>query len=209
MPKFSLLPKEPRFLAFFELQAQNIVKMAHQLKDLTYTWQNVKERASVLAEMEQDGDAINHDIMTLLHLSFITPFDREDISALAHSLDDIADRIHEAADTLYLCRVEHPNDSAKQLCDIILEAALEIEAGVSEMSAGIHQPELLKKCVSINQIEHSGDVVYRGAQAELFNNVSDMASLVKWREIYRKLESTINGCKTLANILEGIAIKYG
>ena len=115
MPKFSLFPKETKFFAFFEQEAENIVKMAQQLKDMIYIWQNVKERASVLADMEQDGDAITHDIMTLLYRSFITPLDREDISSLAHSLDDIADRIHAIADTLYLYGIEGPTDRAKEL----------------------------------------------------------------------------------------------
>ena len=137
MNKFSLIPKETKFFAFFQQQAENIVKMAQQLKDMIYIWQNVKERASVLADMEQDGDAITHDIMTLLHRTFITPFDREDISALAHSLDDIADRIHAVADTLYLYKIEGPTDRAKELCDIILKAVLEVEGGVSEINSRI------------------------------------------------------------------------
>ena len=209
MAKLSLLPKEPRFFAYFEQQAKNAVKMAQQLKDMIDIWQNVQERASLLSEMEQDGDAISHDIMTLLNRSFVTPFDREDVSSLAHSLDNIADRIHEVADTLYLYKVGSPNSRAKELCDNLLKAVLEVDAGISSMSSGIHQPELLKICVNINQIEHTGDTLYRAAQAELFDEAEDNASLVKWREIYRKLEWTLNGCKTLGNILEGIAIKYG
>ena len=126
MRKLSLVPREKRFFAFFEQQAENLVKMAQQLKDMIYIWQNVRERASVLADMEQDGDAITHDIMTLLHRSFVTPFDREDISSLAYSLDDIADRIHEIADTLYLCGIESPTDRAKELCDIISKSCFDI-----------------------------------------------------------------------------------
>jgi uncharacterized protein len=209
MAKLSLLPKEPRFLAFFELQAGNIVRMAQQLKDLIYIWQNVKERAGMLAEMEQDGDAISHDILTLLNRSFVTPFDRDDISALVHSMDDISDRIHAASDALYLYKIESPTDRARELCDIILKGVLEVQGGVTTMSGGIRKSDLLKRCLTINQIEHSGDTVYRAAQAELFSLAPDNISLVKWREIYQKLESTINGCKTFANVLEGIAIKYG
>jgi uncharacterized protein len=209
MAKLSLLPKEPRFLAFFELQAGNIVRMAQQLKDLIYIWQNVKERAGMLAEMEQDGDAISHDILTLLNRSFVTPFDRDDISALVQSMDDISDRIHAASDALYLYKIESPTDRARELCDIILKGVLEVQGGVTDMSGGIRKADLLKRCLTINQIEHSGDTVYRAAQAELFSLAPDNISLVKWREIYQKLESTINGCKTFANVLEGIAIKYG
>jgi predicted phosphate transport protein (TIGR00153 family) len=209
MPKFSLVPKETKFFAFFEQQAENIVKMAQQLKDMIYIWQNVKERTSVLADMEQDGDAIAHDIMALLQRSFIPPFDREDVSAVANSLDDIADLIHSIADTLYLYGVEGPTDRAKELCDIILKAVLEVEGGVSEINGHIRQRELLKMCTTINQIESSGDVVYRAALVELFDQPNDMASVVKWREIYKKMESTIDACGAFGKIMEGIGIKYG
>jgi uncharacterized protein len=208
MPKFSLLPKEMRFFAFFDQQAENLVKMAQQLKDLIQIWENIRERASVLADMEQDGDAITHDIMTLLHRTFVPPLDREDISSLAHSLDEIANRIHAVADTLYLYNIEAPTDRAKELCDIILKAVLEVKNGVSEINGSIHQPELHKRCVIINQLENSGDLVYRKALVELFAQTSDMAAVVKWREVYQKMEATIDGCEACANVLEGIGIKY-
>jgi predicted phosphate transport protein (TIGR00153 family) len=208
MSKFSLMPKETRFFAYFEQQADNIIKMAHQLKDMVYIWQNIQERAGILADMEQDGDAITHDIMTLLHRSYITPIDREDITALTHSLDDIADRIHAIADTLYLYRIEGPTDRAKELCDIILKAVLEVQGGVSEIKSNMHQPDLLKRSEAINQIENSGDIIYHKALAELFTNPDDMAFIVKWREVYKKMGATIKGCEVFADILEEIAIKY-
>lgn len=208
MPKWSLLPKETRFFVFFQQGAENIVKMAQQLKDMIYIWQNVKERASVLADMEQDGDAITHNILTLLHRTFVPPLDREDIASLANSLDNIADRIHAIGDTLYLYKIETPTDRAKELSDILLKAAVEVGSGVSEINIHIRKPELLQRCTTINQIENSGDVVYRSALIELFNQPHDMASIVKWREIYKNMESAIDGCEVLANILEGIAIKY-
>jgi len=209
MSDISFVPKEKRFFAYIEQQAENIVKMAQQLKDLVYVWQNLRERVSVIADMKQEGDAITHDVMTLLHRSFITPIDREDISALAYALGDIAGLIHAVADTMYLYKIEGPNDRAKELCDIIQKAVLEVKEGVSEISNSMHHSEVLKKrCVTINQIENSGDEVYRKALAELFVQPNDIAAVVKWREIYKKMESTIDGCEAFANILEGIAIKY-
>jgi predicted phosphate transport protein (TIGR00153 family) len=162
----------------------------------------------VIADMEQDGDAITHNIMTLLHRTFITPLDREDLSALAQTLDDVADRIHAVADTLYLYKIEGPTDRAKELSDIILKAVTEVAGGINEISQGIKRPELLKRSEVINQIENSGDAVYRAALAELFKQPHDMAFIVKWREIYKKMEATIDGCEDCANVMEGIAIKY-
>jgi uncharacterized protein len=209
MSKVSLFPKDMKFYAFLEQQAENVVKMSQQLKDMVYIWQTVKERTIVLAEMEQDGDAITHDIMTLLHHSFMPPIDKEDVSALAYALDDIADRIHEVADTLYLYQIEGPTDRAKELCDSILNAAVEVRGGISDIVGGIRQPELLKRSVTINQIENSADTVYRKALAELFEKPDDVAFIVKWREIYKKMESAVDACEDFANVLEGIALKYG
>jgi uncharacterized protein len=208
MGKFSLLPKEMKFFAFFEQEADNLVKMAQQLKDLFNTWQNVKERAIVLADMEQEGDAITHDIMTLLHRTFVTPFDREDISALAHELDVIADRIHAVADLVYLYKFEGSTDRAREFCDILLQAVVEVKGGVTELNGNIRKAEIHQRCVTINQIENYGDSVYRTTLVELFSHTDDMAYIIKWREIYQKMESAIDACEDVANILEGIAIKY-
>jgi uncharacterized protein len=208
MSRFSLFPKETKLFAFFEQDTQNILKMAQQLKDMIYVWQNVKERASVIADMEQDGDAITHDITRYLYRSFITPIDREDISSLAHALDDIADRIHAIADTAYLYGIEGPTDRAKELSEIILKAVLEVQGGVSEIKSSICQPEILKRCVAIHNIENSGDMVYRAALVDLFAHPNDMVFIVKWREIYEKMEATLDGCEVCADIMEGIAIKY-
>jgi uncharacterized protein len=208
MGKFTLFPKETRFFAFFEQQAENTVQMAQQLKDMIYVCQNMKERAGIICDMEQDGDAITHDIMKLLYRSFITPLDREDISSLANSLDNIADFIHAISDTLYLYKIESPTDKAKELSEIILKAVLEVESSVSEIKSNINEPELLKRCVAINQIENSGDVVYHAALAELFAQPHDMALVVKWREIYKHMKSTLVGCEHFADVLEAIAVKY-
>jgi uncharacterized protein len=207
MFKFPSIPKETKIFAFFEQDAENIVKMAQQLKDMVYVWQNIKERAIVLADMEQDGDAITHDIMKYLYRSFLTPLDREDVASLADLLDNIADRIHEVADTLYLYGIEGPTDKAKELCDIILQAVVEVKGGIFSLG-NIRQPELLKRCVAIHEIENSGDRVFRAALADLFDHPHDMVFIVKWREVYQKMEAAIDGCEVVADMLEGIAIKY-
>jgi len=208
MAGFSLFPKDKKFFAYFEQQASNTVQMAQQLKDLVYIWENVKERVGVLADMEQDGDAIKHDITMLMHSSFIPPLDREDISELTNALDNIADRIHDASDALYLYNVERPGGRARELADLIVQATIEVEAGIIEIKEKFSQPDLLKRSMAINQIENSGDEVYRAALVELFINPKDMASVVKWREIYKKMESAIDGCEVIANVLEGLAAKY-
>jgi predicted phosphate transport protein (TIGR00153 family) len=204
----SLIPKEKKFFALFEQSAQNAVKITQQLKDMMHIWEHVKERIGVITDLEHQGDAITHQIFEQLHRSMITPFDREDIALLAHSLDDVTDFIHAAADAMFLYKVERPTHRAKELVDIVVQAVAEVERAVSEMHDRIRRKQLLKRCVEINRLENLGDIIYRSAMAELFDDSTDISGLIKWREIYNHMESVIDRCEDITNILEGVAIKY-
>ncbi len=208
MFKFSLIPKEKKFFVLFEQSAQNAVKVTHQLRDLLDIWENVKERVGVITDLEHQGDAITHQIFEQLHRSVITPFDREDIALLAHSLDDVTDFIHAAADAMLLYKVERPTPRAKELAELAVQAVAEVEKAVSEMQDRVGRKQLLKRCIEINRLENIGDRVYRSAMAELFDDSADIAGVIKWREIYDHMESVIDRCEDIANILEGVSIKY-
>jgi predicted phosphate transport protein (TIGR00153 family) len=206
--KLSFIPREKKFFALFEQGSQNALKIAQQLKDMVYVWENVKERVGVINDLEHQGDAITHQIFEQLHRSVITPFDREDIALLAHSLDDVADFIHAAADAMLLYKVERPTNRAKELVDIVVQAVAEVERAVSEIHDRIGRKKLLNRCVEINRLENMGDNVFRSAMAELFDDSTDFAGLIKWREIYMHMESVIDRCEDIANILEGVSLKY-
>jgi hypothetical protein len=206
--KLSFIPKERKFFALFEQGSQNALKIAQQLKDMVYVWENVKERVGVINDLEHQGDAITHQIFEQLHRSVITPFDREDIALLAHSLDDVADFIHAAADAMLLYKVERPTNKAKELVEIVVQAVAEVERAVSEIHDRIGRKKLLNRCVEINRLENIGDNVFRSAMAELFDDSTDFAGLIKWREIYMHMESVIDRCEDIANILEGVSLKY-
>jgi predicted phosphate transport protein (TIGR00153 family) len=206
--KLTLIPREKKFFALFEQGSQNALKIARQLKDMVHIWENVKERVGVINDLEHQGDAITHQIFEQLHRSVITPFDREDIALLAHSLDDVVDFIHAAADAMLLYKVERPTHRAKEMVDILVQAVAEVEGAVSEIHDRIGRKQLLKRCVEINRLENMGDTVFRSAMAELFDDSQDFAGLIKWREIYKHMESVIDRCEDIANILEGVALKY-
>jgi uncharacterized protein len=206
--KLSLIPREKKFFVLFEQSAQNAAKISQQLKDMVYIWENVKERVKIIGDLEHQGDAITHQIFEQLHRSVITPFDREDITLLAHSLDDVADFVHSAADAMLLYKVDCPTRRVKELAEIAVQAVAEVEKAVSEMHDRAGRNRLLKRCIEINRLENMGDTVYRSAMAELFDDAADMAGLIKWREIYSHMESVIDRCEDIANILEGVSIKY-
>jgi predicted phosphate transport protein (TIGR00153 family) len=205
LSKLALIPREKKFFALFEQSAQ---KMAQQLRDMVLIWENVRERVGMIADLEHQGDAITHQIMAQLHRTFVTPFDREDIALLAHSLDDVADFIHSAADAMFLYKVERPTGRAREIADIVVQAAVEVERAISEMHDHIDRSQLLKQCVEIHRLENVGDSVHRSALAELFADSIDIAYLIKWREIYQHMETAIDRCEDVANILEGVALKY-
>jgi predicted phosphate transport protein (TIGR00153 family) len=140
--KLSLVPREKKFFVLFEQSAQNAVKITQQLKDMVYIWENLKGRVGVINDLEHQGDAITHQIFEQLHRSVITPFDREDIALLAHSLDDVTDFIHAAADAMLLYKVERPTHRAKELTEIAVQAVAEVEKAVSEMHDRIGRKQL-------------------------------------------------------------------
>jgi uncharacterized protein len=206
--KISLLPRDRKFSLLFQQGADNIARMAREFKELVYSWDDVKVRVSLLADMERDGDAINHDIMALLHRSFITPFDREDIGVLAKSIDDVADLIYSTANTMSLYSVAGASDRAKEMTELISQTAAAIQRAIAGISGHINQAQLLRECVEINRLENMGDELYGHALAELFAQSNDVIHIIKWREIYRDMEATIDAAEAIADVLEAVALKY-
>ncbi len=202
------MPHEDRFFDLFEESAGNMVKAAETLKELIYNWDNVGERLAEITELEHLGDKITHQIMGQVHRTFITPFDREDIALLAHSLDDVIDFIHAAADAMFIYKVNRPTESAKKLSNIIVKAATEVEKSLPELRHRGRLRNVLEQCVEINRLENEADIIFRSAMGELFDNTEDIAEIIKWREIYEHMESATDRCEDVANVLEGVALKH-
>lgn len=208
MFKFPFIPREEKFFRLFEDDARNMVKTAEALKGLIDTWENVEERVDAITELEHQGDSVTHRIMEQLHRTFVTPFDREDIALLANSLDDIVDFIHATADAMFLYKIEQPSQRAKELADILVQAAAEVEKALLLLEHHAQLKQVLERCVEINRLENMADRVFRAAMAELFNDSTDIAYIIKWREIYEHMESATDRCEDVADVLEGVALKH-
>jgi len=206
--RLPFIPREEKFFDLFEGSAENMVKAAQSLKEMINDWEHVEGKVAEITELEHKGDTITHEIMSRLNRTFVTPFDREDIVQLAHSLDDVTDFIHAAADAMLLYKVERPGERAKELADIIVQAAEEVEKVLPQLRKRIVLSSVLKRCVEINRLENLADRVYRSAIAELFDDSTDMAHIIKWREIYAHMESATDRCEDVADVLEGVAIKH-
>jgi len=208
LAKFSLLPREGRFFVLFEESARNAAEVARQFKELMDKWEDVPERVNNIIALEHKSDTVAHEIIALVHRTFVTPFDREDIALLAHSMDDVVDFIEATADTLLIYRIQSPTARAKELADIILEITLEMEKAISEIRQKLDLKNILQHCVEINRLENKADTIYRAALAELFDDSRDIPYIIKWREIYEYMESATDRCEDVANVLEGVALKY-
>ena len=209
MFKFPFIPREEKFFGLFEESTRNMVKAAQGLKELVDTWEDIEGRVDEITKLEHEGDAITHQIMAQLNRTFVTPFDREDIALLAHTLDDVTDFIHAAADAMLIYKIDYPNQRAKELADIIVQAASEVERAIPRLRQ--HSNELkriLEHCVEINRLENMADRVFRSAQAELFSNTTDITQVIKWREIYEHMEAATDRCEDVADVLEGVALKH-
>lgn len=207
MVKISLMPREYKFYELFEQGASNIVRAAVKLKELVDNWQNVEAIVAEITEIEHHGDNITHQVIAQLHRTFITPFDREDISLLAGSIDDVADFIQAAADSMLVYKIDKPGTKAVELADIIVKSAQEVHQAISQMRRPGEYKQILEHCVEINRLENIADRIYRSALGELFEHTTNITDIIKWREIYEHMESATDRCEDVADVLEGVALK--
>ena len=208
MVKFSLLPRQSKFFDLFEESARNMVRASQTLKTMIDTWEVIDGRVAEITELEHAGDTITHQIIAQVHRTFVTPFDREDIALLAHTMDDVTDFIHAAADAMLIYKIDQASQRAKELASIIVEATAEIERAVGELRRRVDLKQILGRCVEINRLENMADRVFRAAMAELFDDAMDITQVIKWREIYEHMESATDRCEDVANVLEGVALKH-
>jgi predicted phosphate transport protein (TIGR00153 family) len=197
-------PKEREFFALFEEAGANIARAAELLERMLDGWPDHGELARDVVVCEQEGDRITHDIIQRLNQTFVTPFDREDIYALASSLDDIVDFIEEVADFLGLYRIEAPMEQAQEQARILHSATRAIADGIPRLRSF---RDLHYCTVEVNRLENEGDRVVREALASLFERGIDPMLVIRWKDIFERLEDAIDATEKTANILEGIVIK--
>ena len=209
MAKFSFIPRDMGFYDLFEQETANLVIAAEKLVDLFDNYENVEAKAKELKDLEHRGDVITHEIIARVHRSFVTPIDREDITLLAHSLDDVMDFIEAAGRTAFLYRVAQPTQRARELASIVAKLTVKLNEVMPQLRHHDKFNWILKQCVEINTLENEADDVFHAALAELFEACArDACEVIKWREIYEHLENATDRGEDVANVLEGIVLKY-
>jgi predicted phosphate transport protein (TIGR00153 family) len=203
----SLVPREDKFFELFEESAKNLVQIALALKNMLDEFTDIENKMNIITGMEHKGDSVTHEIMALLHRSFVTPFDREDIALLAHTMDDIADLIHASADAMCIYHITAPTPRSREMADILIQTTQGIERVIPFLRHKSELKKMLSSCIDLNRLENDGDKIYRLALGELFEDTKDTAYIIKWREIYEHMESATDRCEDVANVLEGVALK--
>jgi uncharacterized protein len=206
MALFNFLPKEEQYFSFFAQMTSHIYDASRALVEMFADKSGeYSEHAKRIKAIEHSSDEMTHNITTRLNKSFITPFDREDIYMLANALDDIVDLIDDAAKAMVMYDVHESTNYARQFADVIQSMAIQLHEVVSMLA----RPNgISPRLVEIHALENKGDDIYHTAIAELFHNATDPLHVIKWKEIYEKLEAAVDRCENVANIIEGVIIKH-
>ena len=206
MPRLGDLfaPRDRAYFELFEEAGQNVVRAADLLERMLTNFPETGELAGEILECEHTGDRITHDIIDRLNHTFVTPIDREDILALASALDDIVDYTEEVADYLGLYRIEAPMDQAISLARVLSLSCHEVNDAIP-LLRGFR--DLSAHTVEVNRLENEGDKITREAVASLFDAPIDPMVVIRWKDLFERLEAAIDSTEHVANILEGIVIK--
>ena len=196
--------RDREFFDLFEEAGGNILRAAGLLEEMLREYPERNELAREILICEQDGDRITHDIIQRLNQTFVTPIDREDIYELASALDDVVDYTEEVADYLGLYKIEAPMAQAQELARVLHAAARQIAEAMPRLRGF---KDITHYTVEINRLENDGDRIMREAIASLFDNGIDPMVVIRWKDIFERLEEAIDATEHVANILEGIVIK--
>ena len=203
--RLRIIPREERFFDLFVEDAANVLGGARQLEAMLRTFDEPEARAKEIRDTEHRGDEISHDIGHRLEATFVTPFDREEIYALISGLDDVIDLIEETADTFVLYHIDAPTASAVELAAIIVKQAELLHDALIHLK-GFRG--LDRYWIEVHRLENEGDRIVRAAIAALFEGERNPVEIIKWKDVYGLLESTIDMAEDVANIIERITIKH-
>ncbi len=205
-----LMPREGRFFSLFDGHAKLIVDGALALADVLKHYDDKADRPTgikLIEDAEHAADRITHETVQLLHTTFVTPFDRDDIHRLISRMDDVLDLIQDTAESLVLYDIQKITPEATQLAELLLRCAERVQSAVGLMASMADAPAILKICQEIDRLESEADKVMRSAISELFRNETDVRQLIKLKAVYESLESATDKCQDVANVIESVVLE--
>src|SRR3954464_12979677 len=209
-----LLPREGNFFEMFNQHAERIVEGAHAFSKLVANYSDTNLREQYTREVdsaERSADKVTHEVNRLIHSTFITPIDRDQIHTLINTMDDVADLIQDTAETMALYDVRHMTEEISRLTDISVKCCDRVKEAVNLM-ARLGEPSAaeaaLKTCEEIDKLESDADRVMRSAISKLFREEQDTREVIKLKAIYELLETITDKCEDVANVIEGIILEH-
>ena len=202
-----LMPTEGKFFDLFNQHAELAVKCAKEMVALMTNFDDLEIRVHAIEAVEKEADKVTHNAIELLHKTFITPLDRDDIHQLITRMDDILDLLEDAAQTISLYDIKASTPEGKRLAELCLSCAEKVQAAVGLLSNMDNSRQILSICQEIDRLESDADHVMRAAMSKLFRDEPDVRTLIKLKAIYEILETVTDRCEDVANIIEGIIVE--
>ena len=204
--RFRLIPREEKFFSDFITLADRIVSGATLLERMLASDPPAWDTALQIKQIESECDAITHNIIQRLNSTFVTPIDREDIHALAKSLDDVMDAVDAAAAVTRRYRMAQLRYGARELASLTWQSAMQVKVAVEALE---HKKEVHQLAVEVNRLENAADDIHDEALRRLFEEEKDAITLIKWKEVLDLLEEATDRCEDCANVLESVVVKHG
>ena len=199
-----ILPRDEKFYDLFSELAVRLTASASLLQELFQSPAELASKVTAIKALEHEADNLTHDIIDRIDRTFVTPFDREDIHELASELDDVIDLIDGAARRAQIFRIQQPRQAAVVLSEVLSRAARTVEEGVRDMKSAKRVYAISEK---LKVLEEEGDAVYHDAMGKLFAEGGDALEVVKWKDLYDKVEDALDRCEDVGNVLQSIALK--
>ncbi|MDH4038428.1 MAG: DUF47 family protein [Candidatus Krumholzibacteria bacterium] len=200
-------PKEVDFFSQFEKAGSNTIEAANILVELFERFENIDDHIKRIHDIEHANDDLTHEVMQQLGQTFVTPIDREDIHALASSLDDVLDLLWAAGDRVALFKVTQGRPGATALARSLQENTIVVHRAMQELRRKKYAAAL-ESCIEINRLENAADELFRKEIAALFTQEKDPILIIKWKEILEHLELATDKCEDVANTIESVILKY-
>lgn len=201
------IPKEVKFFDLFDKQAENLVHAAEFYKKLVNEGAFTPENVRAMHELEHYGDELTHNTINTLNETFITPFDREDILALANRLDDIIDGLYLITNRFMLYKIAKPTEYSQKMASVIEQTVKALQKTLGSLRNNKNMKETLRQCVEINRLENEADVIRDEAIQYLFEHEKDPIMVIKQKELYEEAETITDFCEHVANLVESILVK--
>ncbi len=208
-----LLPREGNFYELFDQHAGRIVEAAHAFQQLVANYDDADLRDKYTRDVdnaERSADRVTHEVNRLIHKTFITPIDRDQIHTLINTMDDVADLLQDSAETMSLYDLRHVNEEITRLTDLSVKCCERVKDAVAlirNLADHATAEAALKTCEEIDRLESDADRVMRSAMSRLFREEPDVREVIKLRAIYELLETITDKCEDVANVIEGIVLE--